>query len=159
MKTMSDPSDEIMTELTVRDVHPVPRWHFLLKRSVFWSLAVASVLVGSVAFSIAFYIFFDSEGIPTSTLLNSPFEVVLEGAPLLWLLIFGLFVASAYLSIRHTKHGYRYGTARIVGLLLSITIAMGLILSSIDFGSAVHYYLFSDMSFYEALQRALSDPQ
>ena len=159
MNTMRDPSEEIMTELASRDVRPRPRWHFLIRRSVFWSLAIASVLIGATALSIAFYIFFDREGLPLGLLLESPLEEVLEGAPLLWLLIFSLFVLSAYLGIRHTKNGYRYETLKVAVLLLGVTAALGLALSAVDFGSAMHYYLFTDMTFYQAFERALSEPQ
>lgn len=156
---MRDPSDEIMDELAARDVHPVPRWHFLMRRSVFWSLATASVLVGATALSIAYYIFLDSDGIPTRVLLHSPLEDIVEGTPILWLIMFGLFVASAYLSVRHTKRGYRYGTAKAVALLLLVTVALGAVLSIADCGNAVHYYLFNGHGPHQTMRHAGPDRQ
>ena len=159
MKTMNDHSQEIMTEFKVRDLHPIPAWHFLITRTAFWSLAVGSVVSGAVALSIAFYIFFDSEGIPTSTLLNSSFSELFESAPIFWLIASALFLVSAYLSIRHTKRGYRYGTLKIMLILFTITVILGGILAALDFGSVVHYYLTGDLGFYEALRQALSNQQ
>ena len=104
---MNDFPESIEKEIEARGVLPRPRWHFLFRRSVMWILAVASVLSGAVAFSVADYVFFDNEGISVATLLQSPLEGVIRSVPFIWLLAFGLFCATTYVGLRHTRTGYR----------------------------------------------------
>jgi hypothetical protein len=157
MEIMDDISQRVEKEIETRGLVPTPRWHFLVRRSVFWTLAVASVLVGGVAFSVGNYIFFDNEGISTAALLESPLEGVIQTIPFVWLFAFGLFVASAYLSLKHTRTGYRYGIARAVLAVIAISICLGILLDTLDFGQAVHYFLLNNTSFYDAVVHSSDD--
>lgn len=154
---MNDFSDTIDKEIEARGVTPRPRWHFLLKRSVFWSLAVASVLIGAVAFSVADYVFFDNEGLSPSALLDTPLEIIVQGVPFVWLFIFGLFCVVTYFGLRHTRTGYKYRTAGVVIAVLGVTIGFGMFLNQFDFGQGVHYYLLNHTSFYDALVHSSDD--
>jgi hypothetical protein len=155
--TMNDFSDSVEKEIEARGMTPRPRWHFLLKRSVFWSLAVASVLIGSIAFSVADYVFFDNEGITPASLLESPLEGIIQSIPFIWLFVFGLFSIVTYIGLRHTRTGYRYRTVGIVVGVLVATIGLGLILNMYDFGQGVHNYLLSHTGFYDALIHSNED--
>ncbi|CAN5686138.1 hypothetical protein BH11PAT2_BH11PAT2_04040 [soil metagenome] len=148
---MNDFSSDIEKEIEARGMTPRPRWHFLLKRSVFWSLAVASILIGAAAFSVADYVFFDNEGISTATLLESPLEWIINSIPFIWVFVYGLFGVVTYIGLRHTRSGYKYRTAGIILGVLVVTIGLGLILNKFDFGQGIHYYLLNHTSFYDAL--------
>ncbi len=154
---MNDFSDSVEKEIEARGMTPRPRWHFLLKRSVFWSLAVSSVLIGAVAFSVADYVFFDNEGLSSSALLDTPLEVIVQGVPFVWLFIFVLFCFVTYVGLRNTRSGYKYRTIGVVFGVLAATIGLGLILNLFDFGQAVHYYLLNNTSFYDALIHSSDD--
>lgn len=150
-------SETIEKEIEARGTAPRPRWHFLLKRSVFWSLAIASVLSGATAFSVADYVFFDNEGLSPSVLLDTPLEVIVQGVPFVWLLVFGLFCLVTYIGFRNTRTGYKYRTVVVVLSVLVATIGLGLILTFFDFGQGVHQYLLSHTSFYDALVHSSDD--
>lgn len=154
---MTDFSKQVIEEIHVRGVTPRPRWHFLVKRSVFWSLAVLSIVVGAVAFAVADYVFFDSEGISTAVLLESPLEGIINSIPFVWLFVFGLFTASAYLGLRHTRSGYRYRTAAAITGVIVLTISLGLALNALDFGQAIHGYLIQHTTFYDPLIHSRED--
>lgn len=154
---MNDISDSIEREIEARGMNPRPRWHFLLKRSIFWTLAVTSVMSGAVAFSVADYIFFDNEGISIATLLESPFEGVIHSVLFVWLLVLGLFCVTTYIGFRYTRTGYRYHTAGVVASVLAATIGLGLILNQFDFGQGVHYYLLNHTSLYGAFTHSSDD--
>lgn len=154
---MTDFSKQVIEEIQARGVTPTPRWHFLLKRSVFWTLAIVSILVGATAFAIGDYVFFDTEGVSTAALLESPLEGIVNSIPFIWLLVFGLFTASAYLGLRHTRTGYRYrAPAAIAGVLL-VSIMLGLVLNLLDFGQAAHDYLMQHTAFYDSLIHSRED--
>lgn len=149
--SMNDFSQHIEEAIEARGMTPRPRWHFLFKRSVFWSLALISILLGAIAFSVADYIFFDNEGVSPAVLLESPLEGIVQSVPVLWILIFGLFVGVTFFGFRNTRTGYQYRTFAVAVGVVVLTIVLGLILSLFDFGQGVHYYLLHNTSFYDAL--------
>ncbi len=148
---MNDFSEKLEKEIETRGLIPRPRWHFLLKRSVFYSFAVASILIGAIAFSVADYVFFDNEGISATVLLESPLEGIIQSIPFIWLFFFFLFCLVTYVGLRHTRTGYKYRTIGIILSVLIVTIGLGLILNVFDFGQGVHYYLLNHTGFYDAL--------
>lgn len=147
----------IIEEIEKRGLKPRPRLHFLIRRGVFWSLAGISVFSGAMAFAVAIYVFFDNEGISSATLLETPLETILQSVPLLWLLITGLFTASAYLGLRHTTTGYRYKTARMVCGVIVTSVCLGFLLNGLDFGQTIHDYLQHHTNFYDALIHSRDD--
>jgi uncharacterized membrane protein len=157
METMDNFSERIVAEIEARGVTPRSRWHFLLKRSVFWSCAILSVLSGAVAFSVADYVFFDNEGISAAVLLESPIESLINTIPFIWLVVFGIFITSAYLSLRSTRRGYRQQAALAILGVGILTIVLGMLLNFFDFGQAIHYYLLNHTTFYNALIRSNDD--
>ncbi len=154
---MNDFSKNIEKEIEARGMTPRPRWHFFLKRSVSWSLAIISVLIGAMAFSVADYVFFDNEGLNPAALLDTPLEVIVQGIPFVWLFIFGLFCIVTYIGLRNTRSGYKYRTLGVAFAVLLATIGLGLVLNVFDFGQGVHYYLLHHTSFYDALIRSNDD--
>lgn len=154
---MDDFSKRVVTEIEARGVLPRSRSHFLIQRSVFWTLAMLSVLVGAVALSVADYVFFDNEGVSAAIILESPVEGFIQTIPFVWLLVFGLFGISAYLSFRHTQTGYRYRALAIVATLVVVTVVLALLLNTFDFGQGVHYYLLNHTSLYDALIHSSDD--
>jgi glucan phosphoethanolaminetransferase (alkaline phosphatase superfamily) len=157
MDKMDNFSQQVVAEIEARGVAPKPRWHFLLRRSVFWTLAVLSILSGAIALSVADYIFFDNEGFSAASLLESPLEGIIQTVPFVWLIAFALFIASAYLSLRRTRTGYRHRTALAVGGAIVVTVLLSLVLNMVDFGQAVHYFLLNHTSFYNALIQSNDD--
>lgn len=156
---MIDFSEKVLTAIDERKAEPKPRWHFLVKRSVFWSLAVLSVFVGGIAVSVAIYVFFDNDGIAISQnlALQEALLDVAQSIPYIWLAVLGLFTASAYLVFRKTRKGYRYATAQVVGIAIVASIVLGLVLDAFDFGQMVHKYLLSNTTIYDILIHSSED--
>lgn len=156
---MIDFSEKVISALDERSVEPKPRWHFLLKRSVFWSLAALSIFIGGIALSVAFYVFVDNDGL--ASVQNPRFQDILrdiaQSIPYVWLIVLGLFTASAYFGFRKTRKGYRYATVKVVSIAILLSMIFGLVLDSLDFGQAVHKYLLSNTAIYDALIRSSED--
>lgn len=156
---MNDFSKKIMTAIDERKAQPKPRWHFLLKRSIVWLLAVLSVSIGGVAVSVATYVFFDNDGLLVTA--NKAFQDaltdIIQSIPYIWLAVFALFTLSAYFVFRKTKKGYRYMTVQVVAIVLVLSIALGVVLDALDFGRAVHTYLQSNAVLYDMLVHSSDD--
>lgn len=156
---MENFSEHIVQEIAERGASPKPRWHFLLKRSVFWTLAGLSIAVGGIAVSVASYVFFDNDGLAAFQ-NSSPQEALLvlaRSIPYVWIFVLGLFTASAYFGFRRTRKGYRHATAMVVGAAIIFSLLFGLVLDTIDFGQKVHTYLLSHTSIYDVLIHSSED--
>ena len=51
-----DLSNKIMERIETDKTVPVPRWHFFILRFFFWLFAALSVIVGSFAFGVIFFL-------------------------------------------------------------------------------------------------------
>ncbi len=156
---MENFSEHIVKEIAERGATPKPRWHFLLKRSVFWTLAGLSVAIGGIAVSVAIYVFFDNDGLGTlgSPALQDTLRDFAQSIPYIWLLVLGLFTASAYLGFRQTRKGYRYATAMVVGAAIILSLVFGFLLDTLDFGQTIHKYLLSNTTVYDMLIHSSED--
>jgi hypothetical protein len=142
---MDDLSQNILKELEVRGATPKPRWYFLTMRAAFWGLASLSILVGAIAVSVGWYVFFDNDGLHVS--LANLFQVI----PYIWIVVLVLFILCAYWGFRQTRKGYRYSAKLVVGLLLVASASAGLLFDNWDVGQNVHKYLLSHTNFYNFL--------
>lgn len=154
---MDNFSENIVRAIDERGATPKPRWHFLLKRSVFWACAVLSVAVGGAAFSVAEFVFFDNDSISLISLDQSSIRDIAVSIPYIWLLVLGIFATSAYLGFRHTRKGYRQATTIVVGVVILLSIVLGLTLNAFDFGQSVHKYLLAHTDFYDLLIHSSED--
>jgi glucan phosphoethanolaminetransferase (alkaline phosphatase superfamily) len=149
--------ENIIKTIEERDLTPTPRWHFLLTRSVFWILAVLSVVVGGVAFGVADYVFFDNDGMSLASLQQSSIQDIAQSIPYVWLAILAIFTLTAYYGFRKTRKGYRYATMWVVCGSIVASILLGITLNAFDFGQAVHKYLLSHTDFYDLLIHSSED--
>lgn len=154
---MDNFSENIVKEIEARGAVPKPRWHFLLKRSVFWIFAIVSVGIGAVAFAAGQYIFFDNDGASFAQFRDTPIQDIFMGIPYIWLAVLGLFIASAYFGFRHTRKGYRYATVGVVVAAILASIVIGFLLNEFDVGVNVHKYLLRNTTLYDPLIHSSED--
>jgi heme/copper-type cytochrome/quinol oxidase subunit 2 len=149
--------DKIIDEIEKRNVVPIPRWHFILKRAVFWVLALISVVTGAISMATAIYVFFDNDYIVDRAGIEKLFEqrplveVIVQSIPYVWLLALALFIIVAYYGFRHTRKGYRYPMVRVIGGSLLLSVLLCGILDAFDIGKQVHRYLIDNIRGYGSL--------
>ena len=149
---MNEPFPQhIVEEIEKRNLTPRPRFYFLLQRWVFWSLAALSSIVGGIALSIIIFLFFDHDPEAARYLHQSLIEDIMLAIPYLWLVIFVIFIGVAKYSIRHTKTGYKYATAKIISAILLTSILLGLTLNAFDLGSTIDDFLSDAVPYYSSL--------
>ncbi len=150
-------SDLILDEIEKRKVVPIPRWHFLLRRSVFWVLAVFSVITGSISMATAIYVFVDHDFVVDHANINrfldqQPLiEDIIVSIPYLWLVAMVLFVLVAYYGLRHTRKGYRYPTLRLIAGSMLLSLLLSGLLNLFDVGLIIHRYLIENVRAYGRL--------
>jgi hypothetical protein len=150
-------SELILHEIEKRNVVPIPRWRFILKRSVFWVLAAISVITGSISMATAIYVFLDNDFIVDRANIEKLFaqrpfiEEVVESIPYVWLIALLLFILAAYYGFRHTKKGYRYPTIRVISGSLLLSLLLCGVMNIFDVGKYIHRYLIENIQGYDQL--------
>ena len=144
-------SKKVIEEIDSRKIEPIPKWHFVLRRSVFWSLAVISVILGAIAVAVTIFIFFDHDWSVFGLLDQTLFEDILLAIPYLWLLFFGLFIAVSNYSFRQTKTGYKYNMIRVASIILGLSIFLGVALNTLDAGDYINHFLLNKVPAYDRL--------
>jgi hypothetical protein len=149
--------DLILDEIEKRKVVPIPRWHFLLRRSVFWVLAAISVITGSISIATAIYVFVDHDFVVDHANINrfldqQPLvEDIIVSIPYMWIVALLLFVLVAYYGFRHTRKGYRYPTLRVIGGSVLLSLLLSGLLNLFDVGHIIHRYLIENVKAYGRL--------
>ncbi|NTV24834.1 MAG: hypothetical protein HGB01_01335 [Chlorobiaceae bacterium] len=150
-------TDLILDEIERRKVVPIPRWHFILKRSIFWILAVISVITGSISMATAIYVFVDQDFVVDHRnialfLAQQPIvENIFVSIPYLWLTALLLFILVSYYGFRHTRKGYRYPTIRVIAGSLLLSLLLSGLLNLFDVGKLIHRYLIENVNGYDTL--------
>lgn len=156
---MNELSDAILKKLQSTGVTPTPRWHFLLKRSVFWTLAGMSVMIGSIACAVGIFVFIDNNEVLPVAMEQSQIADAAQNIPFIWLGVLILFTICAYMGFRNTRTGYRYATVKVILAVILASVMFGLVLDEFDFGRRTHEFLLSHTQFYDSMIHSRDDEQ
>lgn len=149
--------EKIIEEIKKQGIEPRPRWQFLLKRSVLWSLAIFSTVLGGIAIAIIIFTFIDHDAGVRVYLKESAVDDILLSIPYFWLATLAILTGVTKYAVRHTKFGYRYATARIIAAVLIGSTLFGIALNAIDIGERVQDFLVETVPAYDALTYTSKD--
>lgn len=125
---MTKLSEKIVAKIELDRIAPIPKWHFLLKEGVIWTIAVIAVVVGALAVAVSLHLL----TVPLDTLpavsVREELWSKLATIPYLWVGIMGLFLFVAYHNFHHTEGGYRWKTFHLAVLTALVSVVLGMIL-------------------------------
>lgn len=124
---MSKLSKHITTKITEENISPHSKWLFYAKRVLFWSLFVLAIVLGSIAFAVLLFLFFEND---VRTVLGPDPRIVITllKYSLFWILSLVIFFGIAAYSIRQTKKGYRFELWQLTLLNIGSSIVIGVVL-------------------------------
>lgn len=122
---MSNVSQNILDKIKKEQIKPTPKWHFLLKKWLFWVFFVISIVIGSLAFGVMLRLLVHSDWDLAPMLCGSYWRCFFQNLPYFWLLFLLAFIGLAYYHFRHTTTGYRYKSFWIVGGSVVISMLIG----------------------------------
>ncbi len=151
---MTDLEKKILDIIEQRGLAPRPYAYFLAKRSIFWTLAVLSILLGAV--SVAVLIFATQDYLATGGrgFDEMPLDDVFQYLPYVWLATLGTFLASAYCVVRMSPAGYRYSTMRLLLSSMVMCAVLGTGLHVVGAGRNVHVFMSSHLPLYDKLTQS-----
>src|ERR1035437_9356019 len=99
---------DMFGKIKVDHIAPVPRWHFLIKSYVFWTLFVCSIILGSLSFSVIVHIINSGDLDIFNQFHKNLFSSALMMLPYFWFCSVALFALVAYYNWKHTRLGYKF---------------------------------------------------
>jgi hypothetical protein len=135
---MTDLEKKVMETIEKQNLAPKPYVYFLAKRSVFWALAIVSILLGAVSVATAIFAIQDTMQNGGRQFNDMPFDEVMQSLPAVWLLFFVLCCFSAYFGLRRTKRAYRYRPLSVAALIVLASLGLGWLLHVAEAGSLIH---------------------
>ena len=153
---MTELEKRILEQIEQRRLAPRPYAYFLARRSVFWTLAIVSILLGAISVDVMIYGALDYFA-PAGQHEELPFEDWFESVPFVWLLLLVLFVASAFFGLQKTRRGYRYRVSYVLAGTILASAVLGVLLHRLDVGKRIHQFLNANVPAYERMIRSRED--
>ena len=145
---MTELDKKVLEAIEKRNLTPRPYYVFLAKRSVLWTLAMLSIVLGALAVAVLLFAISDYYATGGRLFDNLPFGELIPTIPAIWLGSMALFTASAYYALRNTRRGYRYRPVRIVALCLVTSVALGTLFHLFQVGGLINGFLASRFAYY-----------
>jgi hypothetical protein len=138
--------NEILNRIEEEQIKPKSRWSFLLRKWVIWKLAILSFVFGSFSISILLFALVNHVQIPAG------FWAAL---PWMWLLLLLVFLFVIYFNIKNSDRGYRHRFWVIALVATLATVLGGLVLYTVNAGSAVDHVLDQEFESYTSVEERL----
>jgi len=148
---MSEITNEVLEKIKQDKIQPRPRWEFLMKDYVVWSLFAIFVVLGGLAVSVIIFMLTSHDWDIYRYLDKSFIEYFLLSVPYFWIiLIFGI-LAIAWLDFRNTKKGYKYDFAKIGLINIVASILLGVVFYYSGVGLKIEQVFSDNLPFYQAI--------
>ncbi len=125
MNKMSKVSNQVLNIIKDNRIKPKPRWYFLTKNYLIWSLFSLSVILGSISFSMVLFITRQLDWDIYRYVGESWLKTVFISLPYFWVIFLLIFLGVAYYNFIHTRRGYRFKIFSILLSSLIISIILG----------------------------------
>lgn len=120
-----------------------------IKKYTVLSLAVASLILGGLSFSLIFHLLNNQDWTWQSIDRGHLLILALNSLPLAWLAFFVLFILTLYYNFRQLKNGYKYPKKMIILSALITMIFFGMLAAILGINRQVHNLLSSRMPVYQ----------
>lgn len=120
---MTDIAKTIIEKIKEEGIQPRSRWYFILANSAFWVIFLVALILGANSFSFILHILLDSD--IQAVWQGEHVREIVTVFPFLWMFVFALFVALAYIGLHHTRGGYKMSVPVLVSANLVAVLIIG----------------------------------
>lgn len=121
-------SKKVLEKIKKKNIHPIPKWQFMLKDSFVWSLFGINLILGSIGFAIIIFLLVNNDSVLDFSLTKNIWQWFVLSIPVVWILLTLGFFFVAFYNFKNTEEGYRYSVGKKVLLNVGITVLLGLML-------------------------------
>jgi hypothetical protein len=148
MNTALRKSVEILKK---KQIHPDPRWKYLLKKYAAWLIffLVSSLAAASIA--VSYFLIANLDWDAYQFIGQNSLRYILSLIPFFWLGIMLVFLIVAFMNIRQTETGYRFSWQKIFIYISGIIFVFTLTFSFLKFGQIINTALLKNINGYGSL--------
>jgi hypothetical protein len=128
---------ETFEKIKASHIKPKPRWEFLLKNYIFWSMFILSLIIGALAVSVIIFMAQNDDWDLYEKLSGGLLNFVFATLPYFWLIVMIAFIAIADYYFHHTRTGYRYNLLLIIVISIGSSAMLGAIAHSVGLGKII----------------------
>jgi hypothetical protein len=121
----TDMSQRILSALEGDKVTPRPKWHFFMQEGGVWVLGAAATLCGAIAVSATLFVLVTAPLRFQAATHESVIQFWADFLPVLWIIMFVMFIFVTDLVIKRTKRGYRYNIVLLTVTSATLSILLG----------------------------------
>jgi len=135
---MLDLSEKIISKIESKQIRPRPRWQFIAKKYAVFTIGIAALILGSLAFSLVLHLVKNQDW-ELQTIGRYRFLIlIISSLPFVWLIFFISILALIYYNFRQLRKGYKYPTRTIILSSLAITIFFGGLAAILGLNQELH---------------------
>jgi hypothetical protein len=147
-------SKDTLNQIEAKKIKPKPKWQFLLKNYLIWSIAGIAALIGSLAMAVIIYIAVNRDWFLYSQKIHRPpLGNFLLDLPIIWIILLLIVVFIALYDVRHSKTGYKYSVYLIVIGSLLIIFVCGIIGHYFGLGAGIDKRAGQKIPFYRSIEK------
>ena len=135
---MHDFSKDILQTIEKKHIKPLPQWVFFARQASLIGTFLLSVIIGGISVSVILFSVSEVADVGMGRMMRMhPGPFLLTYLPYVWVAALIVFGVAAYVEMRHTKAGYRYRTATILGASFLASLLLGGSLHAVGAGQFV----------------------
>jgi hypothetical protein len=143
----------VLERIEVEHVTPRPRYTFVVRECLLWTLWVLTVLVGAAAVAVLLYVGMNATYAFYEVTHHNFLTFLFAVLPYLWLILLVVMAYVAVFGLRQTKRGYRYSVVALVGSSLIASLGGGALLYAFGFGHALDQLLGREIAQYMSMEK------
>lgn len=139
---------DTLQKIKAKNITPVARWKYVVKKYSFWCAFLAVVILGAVSFSVALYSLSQLDWDLYRFVHQNPFIYALSLLPYFWLILIGAFLFLAFFDLRKTEDGYRFSWLKMSFLSIGSIVLLGFVFSLTSLAGNLNSLLIKDVPYY-----------
>ncbi len=147
-------SESIIGKIKCDHIAPVPRWQFIFRGYVFWTLFFGAVLLGSLSFGVVVHIINSGDLDIVNHLHGNLLTSTVMLLPYIWLVLLLIFAGVAYANWKCTRLGYRFKRRWIVIGSVALSVFLGSVFYVLGMAKAVDNLMTKSLPVYNQSKHA-----
>ncbi len=148
---MTEVFDKIINKIKEKNIHPKPKWEFILKNILCWVFVLILIVFGAISFSVIMHMFVGNDWDLQTRVSGNFFEFLFKTAPHFWLIILSVFLIMLYIDFKSTKRGYKLKFFKILSIGIGGVVILGVIFYIFGVGKRLDSNFINRSSIYKTL--------
>jgi hypothetical protein len=146
---MTSISEKILENIKEKHLSPAPRWKFLARNLILWTLFAAALIVGALSFAVIADGLINHDWDIYLRLHKTFWQYALLSLPYFWIVFLLLFSWIAYYDFVHIKGWYHHRVYLVILASIVVSLLLGLALFYTGVGKKIDQVLDANISFYK----------